>query len=198
MRSDCFAEELQLIENDRLRNFVIEFLNKCVPSYFYVIPASSSGKYHPQYALGLGGLVRHTKAAVRFADHLLSLEQNAVINELHHDDIIAALILHDTFKSGVNKSEHTKFEHPLIASEVLVIFAKDQYPDMVDVANKIARLIASHMGQWNVSNRAKVVLPKPQTEAEKFVHMCDYLASRQDITVSVTYEPSEEKEEQPG
>lgn len=42
----------------------------------------------------------------------------------------------------------------------------------------IAKCIHSHMGQWNENNYSSVILPKPQNPAEKYVHQCDYLASR--------------------
>ena len=40
------------------------------PENFWTIAASSTGKYHPEYAAGEGGLIRHTKAVVRIADHI--------------------------------------------------------------------------------------------------------------------------------
>ena len=43
--------------------------------------------------------------------------------------------------------------------------------------------IASHMGQWNTNSYSDVVLPKPKTKYQIFVHMCDYLASRKFINV---------------
>jgi hypothetical protein len=40
------------------------------------------------------------------------------------------------------------------------------------------------MGQWNYdSYTKKEVLPKPKTAEQRFVHMCDYLASRKFIDV---------------
>ena len=41
------------------------------------------------------------------------------------------------------------------------------------------------MGKWNTDykDKTKEVLPKPVTESEKFVHLCDYLASRKNILV---------------
>ena len=40
------------------------------------------------------------------------------------------------------------------------------------------------MGQWNYdSYKQKEVLPKPKTAEQRFVHMCDYLASRKFIDV---------------
>lgn len=63
-KQETFKKELSLIKNENIRNFVKEFLNT-VPDYFFTVAASSTGKYHPNYALGEGGLVRHTKAATR-------------------------------------------------------------------------------------------------------------------------------------
>ena len=195
MRSDVFREELKLIEDVHLRQFVTDYLNECVPAYFWVVPASSSGKYHPQYALGVGGLVRHTKACVKIAEDLLSLEQNEALNALYHDEIISALIVHDTFKQGI-KGGRTVFDHPIIAVRALFLFAKTKEYNKVTQSKieRIQRLVACHMGQWNRSGRSIAVLPKPATDAEKFVHMCDYLASRKYLTVEVSYEPPKEEE----
>ena len=193
MRSDCFIGELNLIRDKNLRAFIAEYMEKFVPDYFYVVPASSTGKYHPKYALGVGGLVRHTKACVAIAEDLLSLEQNCGLN---HDNIISALIIHDTFKQGLGTSSHTKFEHPLFSANALQLFAKEYRPDMAEVTYDIAKLVITHMGEWNTSKYSQVRLPKPVTEEQKFVHMCDYLASRKNIEVNVVYEPSKEEEQQ--
>jgi hypothetical protein len=198
MRSDCFKYELELISDLGLRHFIRNFLDECVPPYFYTAPASSSGKYHPKYALGLGGLVRHTKACVIIAEDLLSLEQYETISECYHDEIISALLIHDTFKQGLKaEGGHTKFEHPVYSASGVQVFADKFYPNLSQRVERISGMVLSHMGQWNRSSKSVVVLPKPQTEAQKFVHMCDYLASRQYLTVeNIVYEPSEEKEEQ--
>ena len=193
MRADCFTSELMLIRDASLRVFINEYMENFVPDYFYIVPASSTGKYHPQYALGAGGLVRHTKACVAIAEELLSIEQN---KHLDHDKIISALIIHDTFKSGLSEGGHTKFEHPLFSANAINLFAKEYHPDMMDIANDISKLVISHMGEWNTSKYSKTILPKPQTEEQKFVHMCDYLASRKNIEVAVEYEPPKEEEQQ--
>ena len=192
MKSDCFKTELNLINDAKIRAFIKEYLDKFVPDYFYVVPASSSGKYHPQYALGEGGLVRHTKACVAIANELLELEQFKYVDR---DNAISALIIHDTFKHGLDKG-HTKFEHPLLASNAIILFAKEYHPEMLGVAREISKLVATHMGQWNTNSKSKVVLPLPETAEQKFVHMCDYLASRKNITVDVSYEPPKEEQQE--
>ena len=61
-----FKKELNYINNSRIKKSLIIMINK-LPDYFFEVPASSTGKYHPKFALGEGGLVRHTKVAVRLA-----------------------------------------------------------------------------------------------------------------------------------
>ncbi len=63
---DCFEKEIDWIHSQAVREFAKYCVNN-LPEYFFTVPASSSGKYHPSYALGDGGLVRHTKAAVTIA-----------------------------------------------------------------------------------------------------------------------------------
>ena len=67
---EIFNKELNYIKNERIKRSLVIMLDK-LPDYFYEVPASSTGKYHPEYALGKGGLVRHTKAAIRIAKELL-------------------------------------------------------------------------------------------------------------------------------
>ena len=60
-----------LKKNDDIKKSVA-ILIEMLPDYFFHEAASSTGKYHPKYALGDGGLLRHTKAAVRIAYELLN------------------------------------------------------------------------------------------------------------------------------
>lgn len=49
----------------------------------------------------------------------------------------------------------------------------------------LACCIASHMGQWNTDYKSgKEILPKPSSPLQKFVHQCDYLASRKYLEVN--------------
>lgn len=180
-KSDIFNNQTQLIKNTDLRQLVIDTL-EATPDYFYTMPASTTGKYHPAYTLGDGGLVRHTKAAVKIAECLLSIEMYAALAK-QSDLIYAALILHDTVKKGLNGTQWTTVEHPLDAAKLLLDTAeRKKFTDM-ETVNNIAGMIRSHMGQWNTNRDGAEVLPKPETKEQKFVHQCDYLASRKFITV---------------
>jgi len=49
--------------------------------------------------------------------------------------------------------------------------------------NLLTSMIESHMGEWNTNAYSNVVLPKPTTKYQKFVHMCDFLSSRKFLDV---------------
>lgn len=188
MKSELFSRELDTISDRSIRTFAQTALD-LLPDYFYTVPASSTGKYHPAYALGDGGLVRHTKAAARFAAHLLTLEQNRQqFTPTERDCIITAILLHDGWKHGKSGGGYTIHEHPSICALWVKNEAKLSGIIPQETRDLIASGIASHMGEWNYSNRSDVVLEKPVTELQKFVHMCDYLASRKDIEVAFSNE----------
>lgn len=183
MKYETFKKELEYIKTDDIKQFVKIALNN-LPDYFYEVSASSTNKYHPSYALGTGGLVRHTCAATRFANHLLQLEQNQnAFTERERDLIIVSIILHDGWKHGNAGSSFTTHEHPQVCADW--IETNEIFNDVLSIEERkiIASAISSHMGQWNETKRSKVILNKPETEIQKFVHMCDYLASRKDIEV---------------
>lgn len=177
-KKDFFKEELEFIsEKNRA---LAESLFIELPDYFFEEPASSTGKYHPSYTNGKGGLVRHTKAAMRIAIELLRLEMYQSIAP-YQDYILIALMLHDGWKHGLLKEDgsynpYTKAEHPAVCAEWLM--AQTDLAD-VETLKLIADMILTHMGQWNMSYRSGAVFaPKPTTMLQCFVHLCDYLASR--------------------
>lgn len=174
---EIFSKELNYIQNDSIKKFVEKALT-VVPDYFYEVPASSTGKYHPSYALGEGGLVRHTRAAASIAYELLRLDMFTYTQD-QQDMMIAALILHDTYKSGLNHCKFTVTEHPIIAAEQCA--KNTELNDIISIEERqfISNCISTHMGQWTQDFKThKDVLDKPKTKYQKFVHLCDYLASR--------------------
>ena len=77
-----FNKELTYIKNPKYRENAKKLI-ELLPDYFYEVAASSTGKYHPEFALGEGGLVRHTKVAVKLA---YELANNEVIGYSFTDD----------------------------------------------------------------------------------------------------------------
>jgi hypothetical protein len=183
---EVFKNELKLIDDMKIRNFV----TKCVqdlPDYFFEIPASSTGKYHPKFSLGDGGLVRHTKCAVDIAIELFKLDMFKSLI-LQKPYVIGALILHDGLKSGKEKVKYTVHDHPKLISDFIMYKAENEKERAI--ALELCALVESHMGQWrfpfkdkttekyNTSNGAYIELMECDTSIQKFVHICDYMASR--------------------
>lgn len=177
-----FKKELDYIFDTRLRNNM-KILIELLPDYFFEVPASSTGKYHPTFALGDGGLVRHTKAAVRFAYELCNNNSiGNVFSDLEKDLIIMSIIMHDGCKSGLTKSQYTVADHPLIVSK-LIRDNKDKLSLSEDEINLLCSMIETHMGEFNKDYRGNAILPLPSNKYQKFVHMCDFLASKKFLDI---------------
>lgn len=181
-REDIFKVELGYIKSDRIRKSCLAMIN-LLPEYFFEIEASSTGKYHPKYALGKGGLVRHTKAAVRIAYDLLG---DACIGDKYTQDekdlMIMALILHDGVKSGVPKERYTRFDHPIMMGQMIMDNEENMELEMEEI-EFLDDVIKTHMGPWTSDYNGVEVLERPKTKYQNFVHMCDFLASRKALEV---------------
>ena len=181
-KQEIFFDELNYIKDDSLRKSLGKLI-ELLPDYFFMEPASSTGKYHPKYALGEGGLLRLTKAATRIGYELLGdLSIGKKYTSREKDLMLMALLLHDGFKKGLVEERYTRFDHPLIASKVIM----DNYEKVglsSEDATFISDAIKTHMGDYTTDYNGNEVLEKPQTKYQNFVHMCDYLASRKCLLV---------------
>ena len=191
-----FDEILETFEN----NDVKKFAEKCIeaaPKYFFLVPASSSLKYHPAYACETPlGLAKHTVALVRILNHMFNVESiRSQFTSRERDLLRVAGIAHDMMKSGTQEeyeqNKYTKFDHPMRAARMVLTI--DGLLD--DEKRFIANAIASHMGQWNTDKRSDVVLPKPRNKHQIIIHLADYLASRKDIEIKFDNNDIEKKKE---
>lgn len=176
MNCDIFNVELNYIQDERLKENAKIILNH-LPAYFYRVQAASTGKYHPKYALGEKGLVRHVKAAICIANNLFDIYK---FDNHTKDIIIISLLIHDGLKHGFEESKYSVFEHPLLISNLLDNI-KDKLSLTEEEILEIKNNVASHMGRFNTNNYSDIALPIPKTVTEKFVHMCDFLASRKQL-----------------
>ena len=193
-KHEIFTNELVTFKNEDIKEFAKVLIDNA-PDYFFKVAASSTGKYHPKYALGERGLVRHTKSVMRLYNHLMSIEQNSnIFTEREIDLGRIACLVHDIKKSGdseyynekSNNGENTVFtvfNHPLLAAKYIMSYKKQYLSE--EELKFIALAVGSHMGQWNTNkHEPDIILPKPYTEMQKIVHLADYLASRKDIDIS--------------
>lgn len=170
--------------NEKIMELVCEYFEK-VPDYFYHTPASSTGKHHPSFDLGDGGLLRHTQMTCEIMKEFQRMEE---YKNLNHFDMMIACILHDTFKNGYVDNKRTVSSHASIAADEFYntyIYHKYQKNELTETTRNITYdysgevysrvcnicdMIRTHMGQYGAI--------KPRTESEKLVHLADYVASR--------------------
>ena len=177
-----FEVELSYLKSDRIKNACLE-MTKLLPDYFYEVPASSTGKYHPSYSLGEGGLLRHSKAAMRIGYELL---QDPSIGDKYTSDekdlMLMALLIHDGLKSGNPQEKYTRVDHPILMTDYLMD-CEESLGLEVEEIEFLGDVIKTHMGVWTTDYNGNEVLEKPKTKYQNFVHMCDYLASRKCLLV---------------
>lgn len=179
---DYFKTELRYIKNSRLYDNAKKMI-ELLPDYFFEIPASSTGKYHPSFSLGEAGLVRHTKVAVRFAYELLNNECiGNVFNDDEKDMIVMSLIMHDGCKSGLTHGQYTVANHPSIVANLIREHKEELTLEDKEI-DLICGMIESHMGPYNKDYKGNTILPLPANKYQKFVHMCDLLASKKFLDI---------------
>lgn len=184
---EMFKTELNYINNESYKENAKKLL-ELVPDYFFEVPASSTGKYHPSFSQGKQGLVRHTKVALKIAKDILDIEyMNNGFTNNEKDLILIAILFHDTQKLGKIEEKYTKFDHPLLAAS-FIEENKDKTTFKKQEIELLKKMISSHMGQWNTNSYSNIVLPKPKNKYEFFVHMCDYLSSKKYLDVKFDQE----------
>ena len=174
-RLKLFERELSYIADPEIREFAQQLLAEA-DDYFFVVPASSSGKYHPDFARGEGGLVRHTKAVAYFVNELIRPEMEfGTINRRDADLLITAAIAHDIKKQGNGVEGHTVREHPQLASEYIKRIYDEYEWETIKYRDveEMCELVKSHMGPWQE--------PKPTSRKQLILFYADYIASRKEI-----------------
>lgn len=179
---EIFANELTKIRDLDIREFVVACFDKLCPDYFWTCPCSTSGKYHPQYALGKGGLIRHVKSAIWWGIEL----SKALEMEQYHDEMVAALLLHDLIKNGKGLDANGRplergvtGTHGVTLAHLLTTATVDcQYTEGIE---RIFYGIACHMGIWTTDpsyHPTGVYVPSGFRPFANLIHLADYCASR--------------------
>ncbi len=182
-KEEMFLDELEYIKDEKLQDSLLKIIES-LPEYWFHVAASSTGKYHPKYSLGVGGLLRHSKSAMRIGYELLS---DQCIGEKYTDRekdlMLIALLVHDGLKLGEKEERYTRFDHPILMANY-IIKNQLQYDLEEDDAIFIADVIKTHMGPWTKDYNGNEILERPKTKYQNFVHMCDFLAAKKFLQVS--------------
>lgn len=156
--------EIELIDGF-VQTYVIDAFCNHAPEYFWEVPTSSTGKYHPEDERGEHGNWLHTKRVFYQYDlHSESLLRGGVITETQRNRGRAAALLHDLFKYGYpeREGEHTVNYHDILNASFV-----RQHTELDD---EVARIIETHNGPWHLG-------PFPRTLHEWAHHFADQSAA---------------------
>lgn len=174
-----FVNEINYIKNANLRKFAEEIIANA-GDWFFVEPASTSGKYHPKFSLGDGGLMRHTRCVAYWAT---AMAESFNLSQEDSDLLVIAALAHD-IKKHDNNGRFLR-EHPLLASDYVCEIMKKFSEDVItnEQVQKICCAVAAHMGKWEgtrewVKDLTKELFPMPSNDFEKALQAADYIASR--------------------
>ena len=186
-----FRKELNLIHDKDIKQFVIDCFDKLCPDYFWTCPCSTSGKYHPQVSLGVGGLVRHTKLAVWWGIELLRmLSPSSELKKIYptglQNEVIATLLLHDMIKNGKGlNAQGRPLESGVTGTHGVTLANKinnESLDHKLDTcpSERILIGIAGHMGIWttNIPDRPDSLKDLTLKAFANLIHLADYCASR--------------------
>jgi len=177
-----FEAELGMIKSDSIMNFTIKCLVNA-PDYFWEVPSSSTGKYHPAQSNGPGGLVRHTRAVVYFANKLCEVYS---ICGADRDLALAASILHDITKYGIPKQRYTTKTHGHEAGYFIEDLANQGQPIISsDQLRRLVQAVSNHFGKWTVvpSGAAPLRFPEAFSDIDMVVHLADVVSAQKEVSL---------------
>ena len=112
-----FALIADTFETDLLREY---FLDMCeeIPDYIFVMPSSTSTKYHNATQCQKFGQLYHAMMFSKILEYKLQLEWNKEKYNLPEirDCMRCVPVFHDAVKCGWNGSQYTVQNHPVLAA----------------------------------------------------------------------------------
>lgn len=175
-----FGKYLDLISNPEIKAFAQFMLHKA-PHYFFIIPASTSGKYHAPWSTDKGGLVRHVLMGCETA---YDLSRTFDLTDEETDMAIAAMIGHDILKYGIDFDDRYMDMHPFLPRSYFGYYKSEGFvgeyaktPQFDDIMKAIER----HMGNIMDGSWTSVGGIRPETPLQYVVHLADYVSSRKNL-----------------
>ena len=180
--------EINLIKGPNLR----EAVRKCIKDNekkLKILPASTSGKYHPPDERGPGGEVRHIRKVIWFIEHS---GREFPLTEEELDILLAAGILHDISlvviteidQNGRVILDRARYrDHPKISAQITNKYlTKAGFEPTSPTVIKILDLIRSHMSRWHPNCK------QPYDKLEFFLCMADYFCSLEEVEIHIDKE----------
>ena len=168
MNEKLIQDRITLIKEADCKRLVQECFEK-IPEYWFMKPASSTGKYHPLDEHLPGGLALHTS---RVVDVVLIL-MDAVNTPLNDRSVvISGALLHDIARFGTaeKSTEHSVRDHATQGAMFVKGLGLEMTPPIPEeLLDRVSRIVMTHMGRWGT--------PKPDAHEEKLVHLADMVAA---------------------
>jgi len=176
-----FQPYLDKFETDEMRLYCADMIAE-IPDYIFTMPSSTSGKFHNATQCLPHGQVYHIIMFAEVMNYRLALKGNKekFKSPSQRDAMRCVPFFHDAIKCGLNGSQYTVHDHPMLAGE-WVRNTKVEHDINDKTKEAIARMCERHSGEWTTTKRSKVVLPEPENAMELFCHECDILSSRNNI-----------------
>jgi hypothetical protein len=166
--------EIEKIKSAELKKVTKQILLRC-SDYNVEMGASSTGKYHPPFAAGPGGLIRHIKAVCRNTEALI--QSMPYYDNEEWDVPYITAILHDCMKYTEYGQQFCHESHPNLMAALIREYHFDD-----DTLNKrlerIAENVACHMSRWNTCKHSDDVMPLPTSIENLIVSFADIIAAK--------------------
>jgi len=173
---------LDFIQDVKIRELASTFWHNA-PDYFFIIPASASGKYH--WATEKGGLFEHVLMAMYCAYELLITYE---LNPYEKDLALASVAGHDCIKYGIDYDKRYFDMHPFLPRSYYGKLLEGDY-ESADI-DTIFTAIERHMGGIGSGQWTSVAGVKPETPLQQVVHLADFMASRKHVIMQGFGTPS--------
>lgn len=202
---NVFKNELKQIESEPCK-LIAEYVIKNTEDYFFDMPASTSGKFHPRDELDKGGKILHLKKAFYLADQAARKygfkkdqydknKNEAVITydtRLKYDILRTACLIHDMpfcfIWDDVEKKYRTNPTHAALNAS----FIYNHFNGFLDkeLLNDFTSAVFYHMGKWtqydkNVYHKLVFDIQNANQAITKAVHEVDFYVSRKMINVDL-------------
>jgi len=173
LKSTFFDNVNSLIENPDIAAAVASFMERGVSDDFWEMASSGTGRWHPAYQNGFGGLARHSISCAKYArDYVLSTAkpEESNLSGVEQDCVVAACFMHDTSSPQSN--------HGDVAASSFGRFSELGE----ETHHLICVCIANHMGFWSEPSEPFQVNEQREFYACYATCFSDIIVSRNDYS----------------
>lgn len=174
-----FESELSKLTETKV--LAMEVLKRA-PPYFMEAAASSSGKYHPEFANTHMGLAKHTKAAFYIAEKLCEVYD---LTKEETDYTLCAVLLHDICKYGLPGGRHTVSDHDRVGAAFIKKVA-DSCGITGVFLKPVILAVAFHYGKWSTRDDPTLLrkFPEEYSKVMLVTHVADVISACKEINFS--------------